>query len=128
MDKCSSPREKFRSIFSVPVTITDKTSTRCYAETVSDRELALAGHAQLRRRFENSRTSCARRHPARFPQRQNLPQRRRLPLLSRQTSARSHRVLHRLVENPTPIQPDGKQLTFRSLLPGLKSGTRASVG
>src|SRR5947207_14291796 len=125
MDKCSSPREKFRSIFSVPVTITDKTSTRCYAETVSDRELALAGHAQLRCRSENSRASRARRHPARFPQRQNLSQRRRLPVLSRQTSARStatDRVLHRLVENPTPIQPDGKQLTFRSLVPCLNSG------
>src|SRR5207253_10919417 len=53
-----------------------------YAETVSDRELALPGHAQLRRRSVNSRASCARRHPARFRQRQNLPQRRRLPLLS----------------------------------------------
>jgi len=46
-----------------------------------------------------------------FHNRQNLPQRRRLPVLSRQTSARStvtDRVLYRLVENPTPIQPDGK--------------------
>src|SRR5207248_7104431 len=32
------------------------------------------------------------------------------------------RVLERLVENPTPIQPDGKYLTFRTLLPRLKSG------
>src|SRR5438309_1265472 len=57
-------------------------SRATYAEAVSDRELALPGHAQLRRRFENPRASCARRHRARFPQRQNLSQRRRLPLLS----------------------------------------------
>src|SRR5437899_1187417 len=57
-------------------------SRATYAEAVSDRELALPRHAQLRRRFENPRASCARRHRARFPQRQNLPQRRWLPLLS----------------------------------------------
>jgi len=54
MDKCSSPREKFRSIFSVPVTITDKTSTRCYAEAVSDRELALPGSAVTGFQFGSS--------------------------------------------------------------------------
>src|SRR5439155_559774 len=78
---------------------------------VKRRELLLSRHAQLCRRFENSRASRARRHRARFPQRRNLPQRRRLLVLKRQTSARStvtDRVLCRLVENLTPIQPDGK--------------------
>src|SRR5439155_4711079 len=48
-------------------------SLATYAEAFSDRELALPRHAQLRRRFEIPRASCARRHRGRFPQRQNLP-------------------------------------------------------